>query len=171
MIFKPNQTVKNVNLITYRQENLSSSSTELITKIYTNRQQTKYSIARVTAINPHSEVNAVPMTDSSRHSIFCRTFRNTPHRETDYFKAGANYSREPPNINEQFVVLHHNFYPETEGINVSFSRGNPQKYVVPSKGTVIFPTVLGSYRNLNGSEQPIKGRETWDKISHLKVAR
>eukprot|EP00978_Attheya_sp_CCMP212_P015879 scaffold41044_cov68-Attheya_sp.AAC.4 len=46
------------------------------------------------------------------------TFRNTPHRETDYFKAGADYSREPPNINGQFVVLHHNFYPETTVINV-----------------------------------------------------
>eukprot|EP00978_Attheya_sp_CCMP212_P040783 scaffold226300_cov48-Attheya_sp.AAC.1 len=51
-------------------------------------------------------------------NLLVTTFRNTPHQETDYFKAGANYSREPPNINGQFVVLHHNVYPETTGINV-----------------------------------------------------
>eukprot|EP00978_Attheya_sp_CCMP212_P038774 scaffold195571_cov36-Attheya_sp.AAC.2 len=51
-------------------------------------------------------------------NLLVATFRNTPHQETDYFKAGANYSRELPNINGQFVVLHHNVYPETTAINV-----------------------------------------------------
>jgi hypothetical protein len=70
---------------------------------------------------------------------------------------------------------------------LSFSRGNHQKYgflpyfdfifntgidwneVVPSKFRVIFPTLLGSYPYLNGSKQPIKGRETRARISDRKV--
>eukprot|EP00978_Attheya_sp_CCMP212_P014428 scaffold36751_cov71-Attheya_sp.AAC.1 len=51
-------------------------------------------------------------------NLLATTIWITPHRETDYFKVGAEYSQEPLNINGQFVVLHHNFYPEMTGINV-----------------------------------------------------
>eukprot|EP00978_Attheya_sp_CCMP212_P037369 scaffold175527_cov64-Attheya_sp.AAC.6 len=51
-------------------------------------------------------------------NMLATAFRNTPHRETDYFRVGAEYYREPPNINGQFAALHHNFYAEIDRINV-----------------------------------------------------
>eukprot|EP00978_Attheya_sp_CCMP212_P013258 scaffold33355_cov36-Attheya_sp.AAC.7 len=50
--------------------------------------------------------------------MLATAFRNTPNQETDYFREGAEYYWEPPNINGQFAALHHNFYAETDRINV-----------------------------------------------------
>jgi hypothetical protein len=44
-------------------------------------------------------------------NIFATLFRHTPHRKTACFNHNKTYSRDPPNINGQFVVLHHNCYP------------------------------------------------------------
>jgi hypothetical protein len=44
--------------------------------------------------------------------VLATAFRNTPHYKTDYFRNGANYHLEPPNINGQFPALHLNFYAE-----------------------------------------------------------
>jgi hypothetical protein len=45
-------------------------------------------------------------------NIFATAVRNGPHRMIDYFKNGAEYAFDPPNLNCQFSVLHHNFYGE-----------------------------------------------------------
>eukprot|EP00978_Attheya_sp_CCMP212_P028645 scaffold99548_cov63-Attheya_sp.AAC.4 len=50
--------------------------------------------------------------------MLATAFRNMPHQETDYFKEGTEYYRELSNINGQFAALHHNFYAETDRINV-----------------------------------------------------
>eukprot|EP00978_Attheya_sp_CCMP212_P034020 scaffold140531_cov55-Attheya_sp.AAC.1 len=50
--------------------------------------------------------------------MLATVFRNTPHRETDYFRVGAEYSWETPNINGQFAALHHNFYAEMDRIKI-----------------------------------------------------
>eukprot|EP00978_Attheya_sp_CCMP212_P012463 scaffold31098_cov47-Attheya_sp.AAC.1 len=41
-------------------------------------------------------------------------FRNPVYDKIDLFRTGATYHRSPPNINGQFPVLHHNFYPSVE---------------------------------------------------------
>eukprot|EP00978_Attheya_sp_CCMP212_P045152 scaffold335138_cov65-Attheya_sp.AAC.3 len=46
-------------------------------------------------------------------NMIATAFHNTPHKRMDYFCADVNYSVEPPNLNGQFVVLHHNFYGES----------------------------------------------------------
>jgi hypothetical protein len=45
-------------------------------------------------------------------NIFATAVRNGPHRKIDYFKDGAEYAYDAPNMNCQFSVLHHNFYGE-----------------------------------------------------------
>eukprot|EP00978_Attheya_sp_CCMP212_P043832 scaffold293043_cov71-Attheya_sp.AAC.3 len=51
-------------------------------------------------------------------NMLATAFRNMPHQETDYFREGAEYYRDPPNINGQFAALHHNFYVETDRVNI-----------------------------------------------------
>eukprot|EP00978_Attheya_sp_CCMP212_P016339 scaffold42695_cov61-Attheya_sp.AAC.1 len=51
-------------------------------------------------------------------NMMVTAFRNMPHNKTDYFKQGADYHLEPPNINGQFPALHHNFYVKTYLVNV-----------------------------------------------------
>eukprot|EP00978_Attheya_sp_CCMP212_P035301 scaffold152735_cov45-Attheya_sp.AAC.1 len=41
-------------------------------------------------------------------------FRNPVHDQIDLFRNGAAYHESPTNINGQFSVLHHNFYPSVE---------------------------------------------------------
>eukprot|EP00978_Attheya_sp_CCMP212_P043100 scaffold275133_cov65-Attheya_sp.AAC.3 len=51
-------------------------------------------------------------------NMLATAFWYTPHQETYYFREGAEYYREPPNVNGQFAALHHNFYVETCKVNV-----------------------------------------------------
>eukprot|EP00978_Attheya_sp_CCMP212_P045983 scaffold368430_cov59-Attheya_sp.AAC.2 len=45
-------------------------------------------------------------------NVLATTFKGKPHHEAGHFRTGADYYLEPPNINGQFPILHHNFYPE-----------------------------------------------------------
>eukprot|EP00978_Attheya_sp_CCMP212_P013929 scaffold35218_cov47-Attheya_sp.AAC.1 len=46
-----------------------------------------------------------------RPNMLATIFRNPTHDKIDLFRTGATYHESPPNINGQFPVLHHNFYP------------------------------------------------------------
>eukprot|EP00978_Attheya_sp_CCMP212_P016146 scaffold42040_cov32-Attheya_sp.AAC.1 len=43
-------------------------------------------------------------------NIFATAVCNMPHPKINYYRAGAEYFEDPPNVNGQFAVLHHNFY-------------------------------------------------------------
>jgi hypothetical protein len=45
-------------------------------------------------------------------NIYATAVRNMPHPKIDYWRVGADYFDDPPNVNGQFAVLHHNFYGE-----------------------------------------------------------
>eukprot|EP00978_Attheya_sp_CCMP212_P037623 scaffold179087_cov69-Attheya_sp.AAC.2 len=46
-----------------------------------------------------------------RPNMLSMIFCNPVHHKIDLFRTSAAYHRSPPNINGQFPVLHHNFYP------------------------------------------------------------
>eukprot|EP00978_Attheya_sp_CCMP212_P039991 scaffold213560_cov66-Attheya_sp.AAC.1 len=45
-------------------------------------------------------------------NIYATAVRNMPHPKINYYHVGADYFDDPPNVNGQFAVLHHNFYGE-----------------------------------------------------------
>eukprot|EP00978_Attheya_sp_CCMP212_P019469 scaffold54555_cov69-Attheya_sp.AAC.1 len=46
-------------------------------------------------------------------NFIATAFRNTPHRNSNFLNVDSPYHRDPPNINGQFVALHHKCYPAT----------------------------------------------------------
>eukprot|EP00978_Attheya_sp_CCMP212_P026845 scaffold89031_cov35-Attheya_sp.AAC.1 len=49
-----------------------------------------------------------------RPNMLSTIFRTPVHDKIDLFRTGAAYHESHPNINGQFPVLHHNFYPSVE---------------------------------------------------------
>eukprot|EP00978_Attheya_sp_CCMP212_P045673 scaffold355797_cov71-Attheya_sp.AAC.2 len=46
-------------------------------------------------------------------NLIATAFRNTPHRKSNFLNVDSPYHKDPPNINGQFIALHHNCYPAT----------------------------------------------------------